>query len=143
MTDQKWIVKDRNFELDVVKYQVKLNPVLKDQDPLKVDLGNLEIIKKKKAQKKNIVYQKAEQINKLENDTKKELNKSESKSSISSTSSTSSNSNILPYNAKVIDYSQLQYSLIVNKDVNVEGTMEENWQSLKKNLNDLFCNNWK
>ena len=109
MTDQKWIVKDRNFELDVVKYQVKLNPVLKDQDPLKVDLGNLEIIKKKKAQKKNIVYQKAEQINKLENDTKKELNKSESKSSISSTSSTSSNSNILPYNAKVIDYSQLQF----------------------------------
>ena len=143
MTDQKWIVKDRNFELDVVKYQVKLNPVLKDQDPLKVDLGNLEIIKKKKAQKKNIVYQKAEQINKLENDTKKELNKSESKSSISSTSSTSSNSNILPYNAKVIDYSQLQYSLIVNKDVNVEGTMEENWQSLKKNLNGLFCNNFE
>ena len=55
MTDQRWIVKERNFELDVVKYQVKLNPVLKDQDPLKVDLGNLDIIKKKKAQKKNII----------------------------------------------------------------------------------------
>ena len=52
MTEQRWIVKERNFELDTVKYQVKLNPVLKDQDPLKVDLGNLDIIKKKKAQKK-------------------------------------------------------------------------------------------
>ena len=144
MTEQRWIVKDRNFELDAVKYQVKLNPVLKDQDPLKVDLGNLDIIKKKKAQKKNIVYQKAELINKSDNDKNKELNKSSSKSSISSTaSSTSSSSNILPYNAKVIDYAQLQYSLIINKNVNIEGTMEENWQSLKKNLNDLFCNNFE
>lgn len=58
MTEQRWIIKDRNFELDAVKYQVKLNPVLKDQDPLKVDLGNLDAIKKKKAQKKNVVYQK-------------------------------------------------------------------------------------
>ena len=140
MTEQRWMVKDRNFELDVVKYQVKLNPVLKDQDPLKVDLGNLDIVKKKKAQKKNIVYQKVEPLNKLDTE-KKELNKSESKSSISTTSS--ANSNILPYNAKVIDYSQLQYSLIVNKDVNVEGTMEQNWQSLRKNLNDLFCNNFE
>ena len=143
MTEQRWIVKERNFELDAVKYQVKLNPVLKDQDPLKVDLGNLDIIKKKKAQKKNIVYQKPDTSNKSENDKTKELNKSDSKSSISTTSSTSSNTNILPYNAKVIDYSQLQYSLIVNKNVNTEGTMEENWQSLKKNLNDLFCNNFE
>ena len=140
MTDQRWIVKERNFELDVVKYQVKLNPVLKDQDPLRVDLGNLEIIKKKKAQKKNVVYQKAEP-NKSENDKLKEMKKSDSKSSISTTSSTSSN--ILPYNAKVVDYSQLQYSLIVNKDVNIEGTMEQNWQSLRKNLNDLFCSNFE
>ena len=142
MTEQRWIVKERNFELDTVKYQVKLNPVFKDQDPLRVDLGNLDIIKKKKAQKKNIIYQKVEQI-KSENDKIKEMNKSDSKSSISTTSSTSSNSNILPYNAKVVDYSQLQYSLIVNKDINIEGTMEENWQSLKKNLNDLFCNNFE
>ena len=143
MTEQNWIVKDRNFELDAVKYQVKLNPVLKDQDPLKVDLGNLDIIKKKKAQKKNITYQKVETSHILDNDNTKVLNKSDSKSSISTTSSTSSNSNILPYNAKVIDYSQLQYSLIINKNVNTEGTMEENWQSLKKNLNDLFCNNFE
>ena len=54
MTEQRWIVKERNFELDAVKYQVKLNPSFKEQDPLRVDLGNLEIIKKKKAQKKNI-----------------------------------------------------------------------------------------
>ena len=67
MTEQRWIVKERNFELDAVKYQVKLNPVFKDQDPLRVDLGNLDIIKKKKAQKKNIIYQKVEQI-KSEND---------------------------------------------------------------------------
>ena len=142
MTEQRWIVKERNFELDTVKYQVKLNPVLKDQDPLKVDLGNLDIIKKKKAQKKNIVYQKVDTSNnKYDLDKIAELHKSDSKSSISTTSSTSSN--ILPYNAKVIDYSQLQYSLIVNKNVNSEATMEENWQSLKKNLNDLFCNNFE
>ena len=85
-------------------------------------------------------YQKAEPMSKSDTE-KKDLNKSDSKSSISTTSSV--NSNILPYNAKVIDYSQLQYSLIVNKDVNVEGTMEQNWQSLRKNLNDLFCNNFE
>ena len=141
MTDRRWVVKERNFELDVVKYQSKLNPILKDQDPLKVDLGNLDIIKKKKAQKKNIVFQKVENSNPLEDE--KTLSKSSSKSSMNSTSTTSSNSKILPYNAKVVDYSQLQYSLIVNKNVNVEGTMEENWQSLKKNLNDLFCNNFE
>ena len=137
------MVKDRNFELDVVKYQTKLNPILKDQDPLKVDLGNLEIIKKKKAQKKNIVFQKAEPVNPNEDPNAKTLNKSGSKSSMSSSSSTSTSSNILPYNAKVVDYAQLQYSLIVNKNVNIEGTMEENWQSLKKNMNDLFCNNFE
>ena len=141
MTDRRWMVKERNFELDVVKYQSKLNPILKDQDPLKVDLGNLDIIKKKKAQKKNIVFQKVEMSNPLEEE--KTLSKSSSKSSMNSTSTSSSNSKILPYNAKVVDYSQLQYSLIVNKNVNVEGTMEENWQSLKKNLNDLFCNNFE
>ena len=141
MTEPRWMVKERNFELDGVKYQSKLNPILKDQDPLKVDLGNLDIIKKKKAQKKNIVFQKVEQSNPLEDS--KSLSKSSSKSSMNSTSTTSSNSKILPYNAKVVDYSQLQYSLIVNKNVNVEGTMEENWQSLKKNLNDLFCNNFE
>ena len=141
MTDRRWVVKERNFELDVVKYQSKLNPILKDQDPLKVDLGNLDIIKKKKAQKKYIVFQKVEMSNPLEEE--KTLSKSSSKSSMNSTSTSSSNSKILPYNAKVVDYSQLQYSLIVNKNVNVEGTMEENWQSLKKNLNDLFCNNFE
>ena len=142
MTEQRWIVKERNFELDTVKYQVKLNPVLKDQDPLKVDLGNLDIIKKKKAQKKNIVYQKVDtSSNKYDLDSIKEMHKSDSKSSVTTASSTSSN--ILPYNAKVVDYSQLQYSLIVNKNVNSEATMEENWQMLKKNLNDLFCNNFE
>ena len=143
MAEPRWMVKDRNFELDVVKYQSKLNPILKDQDPLKVDLGNLEIIKKKKAQKKNIIFQKAEPFNPLEDPNSKTLNKSGSKSSMSSSSSTSTSSNILPYNAKVVDYSQLNYSLIINKNVNVEGTMEENWKSLKKNMNDLFCNNFE
>ena len=143
MTEPRWMVKDRNFELDVVKYQTKLTPILKDQDPLKVDLGNLDIIKKKKAQKKNIVFQKAEVGNPSEDANSKSLSKSSSKSSMNSASTTTSNSNILPYNAKVVDYNQLQYSLIVNKNVNVEGTMEENWKSLKKNMNDLFCNNFE
>ena len=143
MEEPRWMVKDRNFELDVVKYQTKLNPILKDQDPLKVDLGNLEIIKKKKAQKKNIVYQKFEVSHPLETSNSKSLSKSSSKSSMNSATSASTASNILPYNAKVVDYSQLQYSLIVNKNVNVEGTMEENWKSLKKNLNDLFCSNFE
>ena len=125
MTEPRWMVKERNFELDVVKYQSKLNPILKDQDPLKVDLGNLDIIKKKKAQKKNIVFQKAEVSNPLEDPNLKTLSKSNSKSSMNSAASTtSSNSNILPYNAKVVDYSQLQYSLIVNKNVNVEGILD-------------------
>jgi len=110
---------------------------------LKVDLGNLDIIKKKKAQKKNIVYQKAEVSSSDDPLSAKTLSKSSSKSSMTSTSSSSTTTNILPYNAKVVDYSQLQYSLIVNKNVNVEGTMEENWKSLKKNLNDLFCNNFE
>ena len=143
MSEPRWIVKERNFELDVVKYQSKLNSILKDQDPLKVDLGNLDIIKKKKAQKKNIVYQKAEVSSSDDPLSAKTLSKSSSKSSMTSTSSSSTTTNILPYNAKVVDYSQLQYSLIVNKNVNVEGTMEENWKSLKKNLNDLFCNNFE
>ena len=125
MTEPRWMVKDRNFELDIVKYQTKLTPILKDQDPLKVDLGNLDIIKKKKAQKKNIVYQKVEIANPLEDPIPKTLSNSSSKSSISSNSTTTSNTNILPYNAKVVDYNQLQYSLIINKNVNVEGTMEE------------------
>ena len=142
MEEPRWMVKDRNFELDVVKYQTKLNPIVKDQDPLKVDLGNLDIIKKKKAQKKNIVFQKVEVSHPLEPNSK-ELSKSGSKSSINSATSASTTSTILPYNAKVVDYSQLQYSLIVNKNVNVEGTMEENWKSLKKNLNDLFCSNFE
>ena len=59
MTEPRWMVKDRNFELDVVKYQTKLTPILKDQDPLKVDLGNLDIIKKKKAQKKKYCFSKS------------------------------------------------------------------------------------
>ena len=142
MEEPRWMVKDRNFELDVVKYQTKLNPIVKDQDPLKVDLGNLDIIKKKKAQKKNIVFQKVEVSHPLEPNSK-ELSKSGSKNSINSATSASTTSTILPYNAKVVDYSQLQYSLIVNKNVNVEGTMEENWKSLKKNLNDLFCSNFE
>ena len=137
-TEQRWIVKDRNFELDTVKYQSKLNPIIKDQDPLKVDLGNLDIIKKKKAQKKNIVFQKAEASNLDDKNAK-----TETKGAKTTSNSTTKNSNILPYNAKIVDYSQLQYSLIVNKNSNVDGTMEENWKSLKKNLNDLFCNNFE
>ena len=35
-----------------------------------------------------------------------------------------------------------QYSLIVNKDFNVDDKIEVNWLSLKKNLMDLFCNNF-
>jgi hypothetical protein len=55
MTEQRWIVKERNFELDAVKYQIKLNPVFKAQGPLRVDLGNLDIIKRKMLKKKYII----------------------------------------------------------------------------------------
>lgn len=141
MAEPRWMAKKRNFELDAIKYESKLTPILKDQDPLKVDLSNLDAIKKKKQAKKNVVYQKAEN-NPLENPNFT-LKKNDSKSSLNSTSSTSSSSTILPYNAKVVDYSQLQYSLIVNKNFSEDASMEKTWQSLKKNLNDLFCNNFE
>lgn len=50
---------------------------------------------------------------------------------------------IMPYNAKKVeDLKHLQYSLIVNKDFNVDDSIEVNWTCLKKNLMDLFCNNF-
>ena len=44
---QKWIVKPRNYELDTVKYEAKLKPIMKDQDPLSVDITALHGKKKK------------------------------------------------------------------------------------------------
>jgi ABC-type oligopeptide transport system ATPase subunit len=50
---------------------------------------------------------------------------------------------ILPHGAKKIeDYKHLQYSLIVNKDFNIADKIEDNWVCLKKNLMDLFGNNF-
>ena len=50
---------------------------------------------------------------------------------------------ILPHGAKKIeDYKHLQYSLIVNKDFNIADKIEDNWICLKKNLMDLFGNNF-
>ena len=49
----KWIVKSRDYELDQVKHQIKMTPILKDQDPLNSDIiklpSNKKIIKSKKS----------------------------------------------------------------------------------------------
>ncbi len=33
----KWIIKPRDYELDLVKFQVKSSPIMRDQDPLNSD----------------------------------------------------------------------------------------------------------
>jgi len=42
----KWQVKMRDYELDTVKYQAKLSPVLADQDPLNTEVIKLPTKKK-------------------------------------------------------------------------------------------------
>ena len=135
MSEQRWIVSQRNYELDEVKYQSKLTPISKDQDPLIVDIS---VLTKNKRTTKNII-KKGNLISKatsnpLENQTKTD----------NSTNAKKETPKILPHGAKLIDdYKHLQYSLIVNKNFNVDASMEVNWQSLKKNLMDLFGNNFQ
>ena len=40
------------------------------------------------------------------------------------------------------EYKFLSYSLIVNKNFNTNDSIDVNWVSIKKNLMDLFCNNF-
>lgn len=42
----KWIVKTRDYELDQVKYQMKMIPILRDQDPLNSEIIKLPVKKK-------------------------------------------------------------------------------------------------
>ena len=124
MSEQRWIVSQRNYELDEVKYQSKLTPISKDQDPLIVDISVLTKNKKttKNILKKGNLISKATS-NPLENQTKTD----------NSTNAKKETPKILPHGAKLIDdYKHLQYSLIVNKNFNVDASMEVNWQSLKK-----------
>lgn len=46
--EPRWIIKPTNYELDLFKYQAKLNPISKDQDPMNVDISVLTNTKKKK-----------------------------------------------------------------------------------------------
>ena len=50
----KWIVKQRDFELDLVKYQIKPSHVNKDHDPLQSDKA-IKIPAKKKILKSKII----------------------------------------------------------------------------------------
>ncbi len=50
----KWIVKPRDFELDLVKYQVKPSHVNKDDDPLHSEKAIKMPAKKKVIKSKNI-----------------------------------------------------------------------------------------
>lgn len=51
MSSSKWKIKPRDYEIDLIKYEVKLNSVQKDQDPLSIDITKLpakkQIIKSK------------------------------------------------------------------------------------------------
>jgi hypothetical protein len=135
--EPRWIIKPRNYELDSFKYQSKLNPISKDQDPLKVDISVLTNTKKKKKYYKmgNLMFSKVTS-NPLESKNQISTNKKEEKKN-------EKKPEILPYGAKKIeDYKHLQYSLIVNQNFNVADKIEDNWTCLKKNLMDLFGNNF-
>ena len=136
--EPRWIIKPTNYELDLFKYQAKLNPISKDQDPMNVDISVLTNTKKKKNyyKKGNLMFTKVtsnplESKNIISTSKKQEEEKVEKKVEI------------LPHGAKKIeDYKHLQYSLIVNKDFNIADKIEDNWICLKKNLMDLFGNNF-
>jgi hypothetical protein len=50
----KWIVKPRDFEIDLVKYQVKLTHVIKEDDPIFSETG-IKLPTKKKVIKSKII----------------------------------------------------------------------------------------
>ncbi|MCQ2816762.1 MAG: hypothetical protein MJ252_05795 [archaeon] len=167
MSDQRWLVKERNYELDEVKYEVKLKPIMKDQDPLNVEIefaqdkskppkrapikmfSNLKDPKKDQQKKPKVsMFANIKPKDPLTSTVKDPLS-----ASASSTSSTASKPSvgltkkdpevILPYNAKKIDdLKHLQYSLIVNEKFNIDDDISVNWTCLKQNLKDLFCNNF-
>ena len=59
------------------------------------------------------------------------------------THSTRDRISTIPKHVKVIDdFKYLSLSLIVNKNFNVNDSIDVNWSSIRKNLMDLFCNNF-
>jgi hypothetical protein len=47
MSNNKWIVKNRDFELEGVKYNAKLTPINKEENPLIAE-GDIKMLVKKK-----------------------------------------------------------------------------------------------
>jgi hypothetical protein len=47
MSNSKWIIKTRDFELDYVKFKAKLNHITREEDPLIAE-GDIKIPVKKK-----------------------------------------------------------------------------------------------
>ena len=151
----RWVVKPRNYELDTVKYEVKLKPIMRDQDPLNVDISEIQTKAKKKIIKKADLPSKKgtssstkmfANISRTSKDPLANVSRPSQpqQPNKGSTDPMKNDAGIaLPHNAKKVeDVRHLQYSLIVNKDFNVDDKIEVNWLSLKKNLTDLFCNNF-
>ena len=138
-TPSRWVIKQRNYELDTVKYGVALKPIMKDQDPLCVDIATIETKNKKKF-KRTINTKMFANISKPVVDP---LSQKAKQPMFQNMKKEEKKEPELPHNAKKVDdVKHLQYSLIVNKDFNVDDKIEVNWLSLKKNLMDLFCNNF-
>ena len=138
-TPSRWVIKQRNYELDTVKYGVSLKPIMKDQDPLCVDIATIETKNKKKF-KRTINTKMFANISKPVVDP---LSQKAKQPMFQNVKKEEKKEPELPHNAKKVDdVKHLQYSLIVNKDFNVDDKIEVNWLSLKKNLMDLFCNNF-
>lgn len=147
MSTGKWIVKPRDYELDQVKFKAKLQPVLKDQDPLNAEVIKMPV-KKKIIKKGNIIMKRAE-FNPLEPQTSKNLNQ---KVAVPYGTLTNVTNNQLNNNSSVTlgiktkkiidDFKYLSFSLIVDKNFNVNDSIDINWTCIRKNLFDLFCNNF-
>lgn len=149
----KWNLKARDYELDTVKYVIKPISITRDQDPLNAESINLQA-KKKYIKKGNITMKRAD-FNPLENlGPKNEKSNNTNKPTINiPTPLTPQNNNpisqtpkislALPKQIKVIDdLKYISFSLIVNKNFNVNDSIDINWTGLRKNLLDLFCNNF-
>lgn len=132
----KWIPKVRDYELDQVKYQIKLSPLLHDQDPLNSEIIKMPAKKKIFIKKGNTTMKRVE-INPLENPPSKSTSHPLTSTILSKPLSTLTKPITI-----TDDFKYISYSLIVNKNFNVNDAIDINWTSIRKNLLDLFCNNF-
>jgi hypothetical protein len=151
----KWIVKQRDYELENVKYQMKLNEVNRDQDPLSV--AEIKMPVKKTIKKGNTIMKRAA-YNPLEgglpgaggkNSTTPTSSQTMQTFTSNTNTNTQSNTNTqkqplyqIPKQINVDELKFISFSLIVNKNFNVNDSIDINWASIRKNLMDLFCNNF-